>query len=90
MSPVTILTISIPIALITSDRLKVTQTLTYNASWTIEIDSNGGAFIDTTYGTTTPTTRRIMLNYTDSNQTFVTYKTSTTNKEPVCIYKYYE
>lgn len=74
----------------TSDRLKVTQELIYNSSWTIDIDGNGGAFIDTTYGTTTPTTRRIMLNYTDSNQTFVTYKTSTTNKEPVCIYKYYE
>lgn len=76
----------------TNAQLKIKNgALVYYGSWTISIDATSGeATIDTVYGTTTPTPKRMRYNGTSTK--FITNKTdvepSTTNAA-VSLYKYY-
>ena len=76
----------------TNAQLKIKNgVLVYYGSWTISIDATSGeATIDTVYGTTTPTPKRMRYNGTSTK--FITNKTdvepSTTNAA-VSLYKYY-
>ena len=76
----------------TSEQLKIKKgDLVYYGSWTIAIDANTGeATIDTVYGVTTATPKRMI--YDSTSMTFITCKfenASTAPKAPICLYKYY-
>ena len=75
-----------------SEQLKIKKgDLVYYGSWTIAIDANTGeATIDTVYGVTTATPKRMI--YDSTSMTFITCKfenASTAPKAPICLYKYY-
>lgn len=77
----------------TNDQLKIKNgALEYYGSWTITIDSSTGkASVDTIYGTTTPTPKRMMYNATSTK--FATCKKENDEvspRAPICLYKYYE
>lgn len=76
----------------TSAHLKIKDgDLLYYGSWTISIDATTGeATIDTIYGTTTPTPKRMRYNGTSTK--FITNKTdveASTNNAAISLYKYY-
>ncbi|MBE6195208.1 MAG: hypothetical protein E7140_05710 [Rikenellaceae bacterium] len=76
----------------TNAQLKIKSgALVYYGSWTISIDANTGeATVDTIYGTTTPTAKRMRYNGTSTK--FITNKTNveaSTNNAAISLYKYY-
>ena len=76
----------------TNAQLKIKSgALVYYGSWTISIDANTGeATVDTIYGTTTPTAKRMRYNGTSTK--FITNKTDvepSTNNAAISLYKYY-
>lgn len=76
----------------TNDQMKIKSgDLVYYGSWTIATDATTGeATIDTVYGTTTPTPKRMVYNSTSTKFATSKIETATTSpKAPISIYKYY-
>ena len=72
-----------------SSSIKLTTTLDKKSSWTIEIATDGKVTLKSKTGDSSTTKNTMMLNWTESNQTFGAYTASTTGKGAIYLYKYY-